>query len=103
MKSVMEAIMAQRRQFGSKFKAKVALDAIKGEKTLNELSSIYGVHQNQISKWKKKVLELLPEILADRRSKNNEDQAQREAKLYQQIGQLTMEVEYLKKKLGLFQ
>ena len=84
--------MAQRRKFGSKFKAKVAPKAIKGEKTLNELSSIYGVHQNQISKWKKKVLELLPEILADRRSKNNEDQARQEAKLYQQIGQLTMEV-----------
>jgi len=92
MKSVMEAIMAQRRKFGSKFKAKVAPEAIKGKKTLNELSSIYGVHQNQISKWKKKVLELLPEILADRRSKNNEDQARQEAKLYQQIGQLTMEV-----------
>jgi hypothetical protein len=70
---------------------------------LNDLSSIYGVHQNQISKCKKKVLELLPEILADGRSKNNENQARQEARLYQQIGQSTMEVEYLGKKLGLFQ
>lgn len=95
--------MSQRRQFGSKFKAKVVLEALKGEKTLNELSSAYGVHANQISKWKKKALELLPEILADRRSKGNDNQNDDQEKLYQRIGQLTMEVEYLKKKLGLFQ
>jgi len=95
--------MARRRQFGNKFKTKVVIEAIKGEKTLNEISSIYGVHANQISKWKKKALELLPEIFSDRRSKENVNQVEDQAKLYQQIGQLTMEVEYLKKKLGLFQ
>ena len=53
--------MTQRSKFGSKFKAKVALEAIKGAKTLNEFSNIYVVHQNQISKWKKKMLQLLAE------------------------------------------
>lgn len=95
--------MSQRRQFWSKFKAKVVLEALKGEKTLNELSSAYGVHANQISKWKKKALELLPEILSDRRTKGNDNQSEDQEKLYQRIGRLTMEVEYLKKKLGLFQ
>ncbi len=52
-------IMAQRRHFGKGFKAKVAIEAIKGEKTINEIASMYEVHPNQVSKWKKQALERL--------------------------------------------
>ena len=57
--------MAQRRKFGKAFKAKVAIEAIKGEKTLNDIASIYEVHPNQISVLKKQALEKLPDAMAD--------------------------------------
>jgi len=52
--------MAQHRNFGKAFKAKVAIEAIKGEKTINEIASIYEVHPNQVRQWKKQALEQLP-------------------------------------------
>jgi putative transposase len=74
---------------------------IAGHKTVNEISTEYGVHASQIHKWKKEALERLAEVLDDsRRSRQDATQAV-ESRLYQQIGQLTMEVEYLKKKLVL--
>jgi len=57
--------MAQRRNSGKGFKAKVAIEAIKGEKTINEIASIYEVHPNQVSKWKKQALGRLPDAMAD--------------------------------------
>jgi len=60
----------------------------------------YGVHPSQVNKWKKQALERLPEVLCDGRAGKDNRQEETEARLYQQIGQLTMEVEYLKKKLG---
>lgn len=93
--------MAQRRKHTGQFKARVAVEAIAGHKTVNEISVEYGVHASQIHKWKKEALEGLPEILDDGRSSRREAHEAVESRLYQQIGQLTMEVEYLKKKLGL--
>jgi transposase-like protein len=58
-------MMTQHRHFGKDFKAKVAIEAIKGEKTLNEIASLYEVHPNQVSQWKKLALEKLPEAMAD--------------------------------------
>ena len=55
-------IMAQHRNFGSAFKAKVAIEAIKGEKTINEIASIYEVRPNQVRQWKKQALEQLPNL-----------------------------------------
>jgi transposase-like protein len=66
-------IMARRRNFGKGFKAKVAIEAIKGEKTINEIASIYEVHPNQISKWKKLAIERLPDAMADGRMKESRD------------------------------
>ena len=57
----------KRKQYSNKFKARVALEAIKGDKTIAELSSMYGVHTSQIMKWKKKVLENIPEIFSNKR------------------------------------
>ncbi|MBP8605639.1 MAG: sigma-70 family RNA polymerase sigma factor [Phycisphaerae bacterium] len=65
--------MAQRRHFSAAFKAKVAIEAIKGQKTVNEIASAYEVHPNQVGQWKKEALELLPRAMADGRTKEARD------------------------------
>jgi len=80
------------------FKAKVAIEAIKGEKTLAEIASHYQVHPNRIAKWKKQGLEILSEGFSGKRKKADLTTEQREAELYQQIGQLQVELAWLKKK-----
>ena len=93
-------IMAQRRNLGKAFKAKVAIEAIKGEKTINEIASIYEVHPNQVRQWKKHALEKLPDAMADGRSKQARDSKPvDEEKLHQKIGQQAVEIDFLKKKL----
>jgi transposase-like protein len=92
--------MARRRNFGKGFKAKVAIEAIKGEKTINEIASIYEVHPNQVSKWKKLALERLPDAMADGRAKESRDSSPiNEEKLHQKIGQQAVEIDFLKKTL----
>lgn len=79
------------------FKARVAVEAIAGHKTVNEIATEYGIHPSQVNKWKKQALERLPEAFPDGRGGNNGWQEEVESRLYQQIGRLTMELEYLKK------
>jgi putative transposase len=90
-----------RRQFSGAFKAKVALEAIKGVSTVAELASRHKVHANQITKWKREALEGLPEVFG----RGGADEARRQEelveRLYQQIGQLKVELDWLKKKSGL--
>jgi len=89
-----------RKKFEAGFKAKVALEAIKGEKTLAELSSQYGVHANMITRWKQEMLEKLPGIFdkkAERRE--NAEEAEKVDKLYKAVGELKMENDWLKKKI----
>jgi len=90
--------MAQRKQFSAALKAKVAIEAIENERTVNEIASTYQVHPNQVYKWKRQALELLPKVMSDRRNANSTNGDVDPAKLYQQIGQLTVEVDFLKKK-----
>lgn len=92
--------MAQRKKHAPAFKAKVALEAAKGEHTMAELSSQYGVHPNQIAKWKRQLLDELPELFIKKGSKNKESQELQNV-LYQEIGQLKVELDWLKKKSGL--
>ncbi len=106
----------RRRQHSGEFKAKVvpgsspgqALEAIRGERTINEIAAEYGVHPIQITQWKKvapgsspgQALEALPKLFSSRRgSKEKEGEALRDA-LYQQIGQLKVELDWLEKKVG---
>lgn len=92
--------MAQRRNYGKGFKAKVAIAAIKGDKTVNEIASIYEVHPNQVSKWKKQALERLPDAMADGRAKDSRQrQTITEEQLHQKIGQQAVEIDFLKKTL----
>lgn len=90
-----------RKQYSPKFKARVAIEAIRGEKTLSQLASQFRVHPMQIAKWRKAALEQLPELFVDGRSRKarNED-ADKDA-LYEEIGRLKMELDWLKKKAGL--
>jgi len=92
----------QRKRYGAALKAKVALEAIKGQRTVSEIASEYGVHPNLITKWKKQVIEESPSIFSDKEKKEGvEKQSQElEAELYRQIGQLKVELDWLKKKSG---
>jgi len=92
-----------RRTHDAGLKAKVALEAIKGEKTVAEISSKYGIHPNQVGKWKKEVLERLPELFNGKIKKSEKTADELQAELYQQIGQLKVELDWLKKKSRLLE
>ena len=88
----------KRRQYSGEFKFKVALEASKGLKTLNELAGEYDVHPNQVSSWKKHLFEEGPTVFRRSTARERREQTEREAALYEQIGRLKMELEWLKKK-----
>lgn len=90
-----------KKKFDAAFKAKVALEAIKGQKTLAELARIYEVHPNQIGQWKKQIQAELPKVFNGKRDREAKDQAELVEELYRQIGQLKVELDWLKKKSGL--
>ena len=92
-----------RRVHPAAFKAKVALEAIKETKTIAELSSIYGIHSTQISKWKQRALEGLVQIFSDYHVAKLKGDEELKRELYQQIGRLKVEVDFLKKKMGIFE
>ena len=91
-----------RKQYSSEFKVRIALEAIKGQKTANEIASEYGVHPTQIAQWKKQALDELPNVFARPGSERAKSEEALIASLYQQIGQLKVEVDFLKKKSGQF-
>ena len=87
-----------RKSYSAAFKAKVALEAVKGDRSLSELASKYEVHPNQIGQWRKALLAGLPEVFSDKRRKQDEDTEQEKARLYEEIGRLKVELDWLKKK-----
>lgn len=90
-----------RKRYSSEFKAKVALEAIKDQKTLTELSNQFQLHPNQIIRWKKQLLDEAHNIFLIKPNNSQHQQQELEAQLYQQIGQLAVELNWLKKKLKL--
>ncbi len=91
----------QRRQFSADWKAKIALEAIKGQRTLQEIASHYEVHPSLVAHWKKQLLEGAAEVFSNGKMAEAEANEQLKAELYQQIGKLQVEVDWLKKKSGL--
>jgi transposase len=85
------------------FKARVAQEALKEEKTMAQLSSEFGVHVNQIRQWRQKLLDELPSLFSDRRKKKDKEGEELLSELYRQIGQLNVELEWLKKKSQVLQ
>lgn len=90
-----------RKRFEAGFKAKVALEALRGEKTMSEMSSQYGVHPNMISRWKHELLEGATGIFNGKHGKADAGQEEKADKLYKSIGELKVENDWLKKKLDL--
>ena len=91
----------QRKQYSGALKAKIAIEAVKGQRTIQEIGSHYEVHPNQVAHWKKQLLEQAPDIFSSGRIRSEEADEQVKAELYQQIGQLKVELDWLKKKSGL--
>lgn len=87
---------AKRKRHSAEFKGKVALEALKGLKTVSELSTDYSIHSTQISQWKTQLKEGIREIFGSRRGKGQEREAV-EAALYEEIGRLKVELDWLKK------
>jgi len=90
--------MPKRKRRSAEFKFKVALEAAKGTKTLSELSSEYEVHSTQISEWKNQLLKDGASVFSTTTARQQRDQEALQAELYEQIGRLKMELEWLKKK-----
>jgi putative transposase len=93
----------KRKQYTAAFKAQVALAALKGDKTVNELASQYGVHPTLIHDWKRQLLAGAEQVFANGVSAGTAADAEaRRAELFEQIGRLKMELEWLKKKVAPF-
>jgi putative transposase len=88
-----------RKRYSAGFKARVALEAAKQTKTLAELSKSFQVHPVQISQWKKQLLDGVESLFRDGRNRDRDESEALQAELYQQIGRLNMELEWLRKKL----
>ncbi len=88
-----------RRRFTDKFKAEVALDAVRGMKTLAELAAEHKIHPNQISDWKKRLLANAPELFSGGKSTAAKTEEELTMPLYEEIGRLKMDIRWLEKKL----
>jgi putative transposase len=92
----------RRRRFSPEFKFRVALEAAKGQRTLSELSSEYSVHPNQVSQWKRQLLDSCADVFGRNGANGQQEQEAIQSELYEQIGRLKMELEWVKKKSAQF-
>jgi transposase-like protein len=88
----------QRRKHSAEFKARVALEAIKGVKTLSEIAREYEIHPVMVGKWKTEMLDRLPELFATNTTGKDKGAEKEQEQLHRKVGQLTMEVDFLEKK-----
>ncbi len=89
-----------RKKFSSTFKAKVALEALKGDKTANELASEYEIHVTQLNAWKKALNQGANELFSSKKARDEKASEDEKSRLYEQIGRLKIELDWLKKKTG---
>jgi len=92
--------MSKRRNFSAEFKGKVALEALRGEKTVAELASKHGIHPNMVSQWKRQAVEGLADVFSGKSSRKETASEERIEKLHAKIGQLTVERDFLAKAFG---
>ena len=90
-----------RRQRSAEFKSRVAVEAFKGLKTVNELAAEYEVHPNQIGKWKKQLQDGILDLFGNAHARDRKNDEAQQARLYEEIGRLKVELDWLKKKAGL--
>ncbi len=88
----------KRRRFSAEFKARVVRAALREDKTLAQLASEFDVHPNQITEWKRQAIESLPEVFSRKKRRQQQDNQQLIDRLYQQIGELQVDVNWMKKK-----
>jgi len=88
----------KRRRFTAEFKARVVRAALREDKTLAELGSQFGVHPNQITEWKRQVLDGMPEVFSRKKRWDAKAAEEHESRLYEQVGKLQVELEWVKKK-----
>ena len=88
----------KRRQYDAQFKLRVALEAARGLKTISQIAAEHQVHPNLVSSWKKHLLEEGSSLFGTTAARQQRDQETHEAELYEQIGRLKMELEWVKKK-----
>jgi transposase len=96
---------ATRKQYSAKFKARVAVEAIRGEKTLNQLGSQFGLHPVQIAHWRRTALDHIEDLFVDGRTRHSqkaETDAEEDA-LFEEIGRLKVELDFVKKKAGMLE
>ena len=92
----------KRMRYSAQFKFQLALEAAKGLKTINELASEHSVHPNQVSEWKRQLLGAGSTVFSREGARSHREQQEQEEELYEQIGRLKMELEWLKKKVARF-
>lgn len=90
----------KRKVFSGEFKAKVALEAVRGVKTVNEIAQDFGVHPTQVGQWKRELQEHAGSLFDAKRGPKPVDESASPERLYSEIGRLKMELDWLKKKSG---
>lgn len=89
-----------RKKFTAQFKSKVAIEALKGHQTVNQIAAEFKVHATQVNSWKKQLLEGSSDVFGKSKQNQAENIEEEKDKLYSQIGRLKVEVDWLKKKTG---
>lgn len=90
----------KRKNYSKELKAKVALAALKGHQTANEIASEFGIHVGKVNRWKKEAIESLPSVFGNTQAKKDKEVENERNILYQQIGKLQVELDWLKKNTG---